>query len=127
MKKKPFVGKQKRVDDAAADEEKVETASIKFDKKQDIILEDANASTLMSVNMSKATNEVQKVNKVKIPHMIYEQLRWIVSRPQRPPNTKVSVKVDAQSYRDQDIRPPSAFKHRNADLLALADTGCQAV
>ena len=44
-----------------------------------------------------------------------------------PPNLRVSVRVDTQSYRDQSIHPPSAFKHRVADLLALADTGCQAV
>ena len=136
MKKKPFVGKQKKVGDAT-DEENIETARVKIDKKPDIIFDNEKAIDLMSVNfgevaalrycMSKINNEVQNVNKVKIPHMVYEQLRWIVSRPQRPPNTRVSVKVDAQSYRDQDIRPPSAFKHRNADLVALADTGCQAV
>ena len=45
---------------------------------------------------------------------------------QCPPNT-MSVKVDTQSYRDQNNQPPSAFKHRNADLMALADTGYQAV
>ena len=77
--------------------------------------------------MEKVSKEVQQINKVKIPHMLYEQLRWIVSRPQPPPDTRVSVRVDTQSYRDQNIRPPSAFKHRVADFVALADTGCQAV
>ena len=59
--------------------------------------------------------------------MLYDQLKWEISRPQCAPNTKVSVKVDTKSYRDQGIRPPSPYKHRVADLVALADTGCQAV
>ena len=76
--------------------------------------------------VGKISREMQKINKVKIPHMLYDQLQWIISRPKSPPNLRVSVRVDTQSYRDQSIRPPSAFKHRVADMLALADTGCQA-
>ena len=47
--------------------------------------------------------KVKSINKVKIPHMVYEQLRWIVANPQKQPNTKVSVRVDTQSCRDQNI------------------------
>ena len=42
----------------------------------------------------------------------------------RAPKTKVFIKVDTQSYRDQNIQPPSAFKYRDANLMALADRGC---
>ena len=38
-----------------------------------------------------------------------------------------AAKVNTQSYRDQSEKPPSALKHRTADMPALADTGCQAV
>ena len=77
--------------------------------------------------LSKVSKEIQQVNKVKIPHLLHNQLeQWIVSKPKTPPNLRLSVRVDTQSYRDLSIRPPSAFKHRVADLLALADTGCQA-
>ena len=129
MKKKQFVGKAKKVDeDVNAD-----TASV---IATPFVAEEAH---MMNVDlcfgeiaalrycMEKVSKEVQQINKVKIPHMLYEQLRWIVSRPQPPPDTRVSVRVDTQSYRDQNIRPPSAFKHRVADFVALADTGCQAV
>ena len=77
--------------------------------------------------MSKVSDKLQPAHKVKIPHMLYNQLKWEISRPKTAPNTRVSVKVDTQSYRDQGIQPPSPYKHRVADLVALADTGCQAV
>ena len=57
--------------------------------------------------------------------MCHDQLKWIVSRPQFPPNIRVAVKVDTKSYIENDIKPPSAYKHIEADLLALADTGAQ--
>ena len=84
--KKLFAGKQKKVGDAATDEDNLETATIKLDNDK--------ASDLMSVNfgeiaalqysLAKVRNEIQSINKVKIPHMVYEQLRWIVSRPNVP-------------------------------------------
>ena len=77
--------------------------------------------------MAEASKVLKPVHKVILPHMIHDRLEWITSRPQAAPNTRLSVKIDTQSYRDQNIRPPSAFKHRNADIVALADTGCQAV
>ena len=46
---------------------------------------------------------VKSFNKVNISHMVDKQLRWIVSNPHGPPNTKVFVKVNIQSYRDQNI------------------------
>ena len=131
MKKKPFVGKAKKVDD----DDNLEAAKI----ETPFVLDDANENQMMNVDlgfgeiaalrycMTKVSKEVQQLNKVRIPHMLYDQIRWAVSRPKPPPNVKLSVRVDAQSYRDQSIRPPSAFKHRVADILALADTGCQAV
>ena len=57
--------------------------------------------------------------------MCHDQLKWIVSRPQLPPNIHVAVKVDTKSYIENDIKLPSAYKHRDADLLALAVTGAQ--
>ena len=59
--------------------------------------------------------------------MLHEQLEWVIKHPPSQPCLKLSVKVDTQSYRDQSEKPPSALKHRSADMPALADTGCQAV
>ena len=79
---------------------------------------------LAALSYVSRVSDLKPVTKIKIPHMVYDQLRWIISEPQIAPNIKVSVKVDAQSYRDHNIRPPSAFKHRVADILSLADSGC---
>ena len=57
--------------------------------------------------------------------MFHDQLKWIVSRPQFPPNIHVAVKVDTKSYIENDIKPPSAYMHREADFLVLADTEAQ--
>ena len=75
----------------------------------------------------KVSNVLKPISKVKVPHMLHDQIQWAVSRPPSQPFVKVSVSVDTQSYRDQNIQPPSAYKHRVAEISALADTGCQAV
>jgi len=71
--------------------------------------------------------EVSYANSVKLDHMIHDQLQWIVSRPPLAPNLQVSVRVDTKSYYDNNIRPPSAFRHREAEIFGLADTGAQVV
>ena len=71
--------------------------------------------------IAEVSRVLRPVNKVKLPHMFHDQLKWIVSRPQFPPNIHVAVKVDTKSYIENDIKPPSAYKYREADLL-LAST-----
>ena len=77
--------------------------------------------------VAKVNREVDRVNKRRVPHMLYEQLEWIVKHPPTQPCLRLSVNVDTRSYRDNKVKPLAAFKHRSADLEALADTGCQAV
>ena len=76
---------------------------------------------------AKVSREVYKVNRKSVPHMLHEQLEWVIRHPPPQPCLRLSVKIDTQSYRDQSEKPPSALKHRTADMPALADTGCQAV
>ena len=75
--------------------------------------------------IAEVSRVLRPVNKVKLPHMFHDQLKWIVSRPQFPPNIRVAVKVDTKSYIENDIKPPSAYMHREADFLVLADTEAQ--
>ena len=77
--------------------------------------------------VSKVARELQSIGRVKVPHMLFDNLRWVKSRPPKQPHIKLTVRVDTRSYRDNDIRPPSAYKHRTADMTSLADTGCQAL
>ena len=77
--------------------------------------------------LAKISREVDRVNKVKVPHMLHEQLEWVIKHPTPQPCIRLSVNIDTQSYRENKVKPPSALKHRSADMTALADTGCQAV
>ena len=77
--------------------------------------------------LAKVSREVDRVNKVKVPHMLHEQLEWVIKHPPPQPCIRLSVNIDTRSYRDNRVKPPSALKHRSADMTALADTGCQAV
>ena len=76
---------------------------------------------------AKVSREVYKVNRKSVPHMLHEQLEWVIKHPPPQPCLKLSVNIDTHSYCEQKVRPPSALKHRTADMPALADTGCQAV
>ena len=75
----------------------------------------------------KVTREMQSINKVKIPHMLKENMKWIVRGAKSQPVIKLSVQVSTKSYSENNIKPPSAYRHRQADLEMLADTGSQAV
>ena len=75
----------------------------------------------------KVTRELQSINKVKVPHMLRENLKWIVRGAESQPVIRLAVQVSTKSYTANNIKPPSAYRHRQADLSMLADTGSQAV
>ena len=75
----------------------------------------------------KVTRELQAINKVKIPHMLQENMKWVVRGAESQPVIRLAVQVSTKSYTANNIKPPSAYKHRQADLEMLADTGSQAV
>ena len=76
---------------------------------------------------ARVNREVSEVNKMKVPHMLHNQLEWAIKHPPPQPCLRLSVNIDTRSYRENKMKPPSALKHRTADMTALADTGCQAV
>lgn len=65
------------------------------------------------------------IGRVRVPHMVYDNLRWVRTKPPSRPHVMLTVRVDTRAYRDNDIRPPSAYRHWSADMSSLADTGCQ--
>ena len=131
------------VDAKARDEEDGEVGNININSLNDTFanpfLRGDNSFSINSVNVgfgelaalnycvSKVSRELQSIGRVKVPHMLFDNLRWVKSRPPKQPHIKLTVRVDTRSYRDNDIRPPSAYKHRTADMTSLADTGCQAL
>ena len=76
--------------------------------------------------MEKVSNEVNKINKLKVPHMLHDQLRWTLSHPPPQPFIKLQVRVDTKAYKYHNFKPPSPYRHRSAEMPVLADSGCQA-
>ena len=77
--------------------------------------------------MGKVDKEVKSMGKQQVPHRLYEQLQWVTKSPPRHPTCNLSVSISSSGYRASGFKPPSAYKRRDAQLTALADTGCQAV
>ena len=109
-------------------------------RREGAVIEEANSENSVRLNsitlgevaglmycVARVNKEVSKVNKMKVPHMLHEQLEWVIKHPPPQPCLRLTVSIDTRSYRDNNVKPPSALKHRSADMTALADTGCQAV
>jgi hypothetical protein len=54
-------------------------------------------------------------------------LQWIIKSPPRHPKCSLSVSISGNEFRANGFEPPSAYKRRDTELTALADTGSQAV
>ena len=114
------------------EEEKLNTAFISEEKSykpDDFKLMTVTFGEIAALQycMRKVTRELQSINKVKIPHMLREDMKWIVRRAESQPVIRLAVQVSTKSYTENNIKPPSAYRHRQADLEMLADTGSQAV
>ena len=72
--------------------------------------------------ISQISKQVQSMNKLTVPHMLYDELRWINSQPPSPPYIKLQVRVDTKAFLDNSFKPPSAYRHRTAEMSVLADT-----
>ena len=46
----------------------------------------------------KVTKEMQSINKVKIPHMLKQDMKWIVRRAESQPVVRLAVQVSTKSY-----------------------------
>ena len=68
--------------------------------------------------MGKVDKEVKSMGKQKVPHMLYEQLKWVIKSPPRHPTCKLSVSISSSGYRANCFKPPSAYKRRDAELTA---------
>ena len=65
-------------------------------------------------SVGKITREIHSINKVKVPHMLFDQLKWVTSHPPAAQFIKLKVDVDTKAYIFNSIKPPSAYKHRTA-------------
>ena len=64
--------------------------------------------------------------RVKVPHMLYEQLQWLKRSPPAHPTLNMETSVSTTGYEAVGTKPPPATRRRTTTLRSLADTGCQA-
>ena len=80
----------------------------------------------LMMTMAMVRKGMGRFEKKKVPHMLYEQLRWITKAPPQHPTCSFSVAVSNKGYRDNNFKPPPVTRRRESNMSALADTGCQA-
>ena len=80
----------------------------------------------LMMTMATVNKAISKVAGVKVPHMLYDQLKWVEHNPPRHPTINLSVTVSVNGYQENNFRPPPATRRRDTDMRCLADTGCQA-
>ena len=86
----------------------------------------AMAGVMMTIaNVFKVNRSLKGKVGLKIPHMIYEQIKWVIKAPRKHPTCTLSVTVSVNGYQEVDHTPPPATRRRDTDMSALIDTGCQ--
>ena len=76
--------------------------------------------------MSDVKISVARYSGYKVPHMLYDQLKWIKQHPPKHSTISLSVTVSVDGYQKNNFKPPPATRRRDTDMCSLADTGCQA-
>ena len=90
----------------------------------DVIKEDVNDLSFGEIaglvfGMSQITKEVQRKTNLKVPHMLYDELRWITSHPPPQPYIKLQVRVDTKAFQYHNFKPPSPYRHRSTEMSVL--------
>ena len=83
------------------------------------------AGLMMTVANVHKVKTMQGHKRMKVPHMLYEQIKWVKKSPQKHPTCTLSVTVSVKGYQEVDHTPPPATRRRDTDMSALTDTGCQ--
>ena len=60
----------------------------------------------LAYGMSQIEKQVQSMNKLTVPHMLYDELKWINSQPPAPPYIKLQV---TKVFLENNFKPPSAY------------------
>ena len=78
------------------------------------------------MTMAMVRKRLGRFRKKKVPHMLYEHLRWITQSPPQHPTCSLSVAVSSKGYSDNKFKPPPMARRTESNMSVLADTGCQA-
>ena len=76
--------------------------------------------------VNKIQQDFARGSMAKIPHMIYEHLKWAIKAPAAHARVLLEACVDIEGYKASGTGFPSATRRRSTDLKALPDTGCMA-
>ena len=76
--------------------------------------------------MATVSKQLKANSSIKVPHMLYDQLKWVKQSPPSHPVLKLEASVSTTGYHQVGARPPPATRRRTATFKTLADTGCQA-
>ena len=80
----------------------------------------------LGLMVNKIQQDFARGNMAKIPHMIYEHLKWVIKAPAAHARVLLEACVDIEGYKASGTGFPSATRRRSTDLKALPDTGCMA-
>ena len=76
--------------------------------------------------VARVKQDFARGSKAKIPHKIYEHLKWINKAPAAHARILLDASLDTEGYQASGAEFPSATRRRSTDLRALSDTGCMA-
>ena len=80
----------------------------------------------LNIVVARVKQDFAKSNKAKIPHKIYEHLKWVNKAPAAHARILLEASLDTEGYQASGAEFPSATRRRSADLRALPDTRCMA-
>ena len=80
----------------------------------------------LMLTMGVISRQVEEANRVKVPHMLYDQLKWAKQAPQKHPTCSLTITVSVRGYQNNGYKPPPVTRRRQTNMSVLADTGCQA-
>ena len=76
--------------------------------------------------VARVKQDFARVSMAKIPHKIYEHLKWVNKAPAEHARILLEASLDTEGYQASGAEFPSKTRRRSADLRALPDTGCMA-
>ena len=76
----------------------------------------------MQVEAKVVSKQIKINSSIKVPHMLYEQLKWVKQSPPSHPTLRLEASVSDTGYHQFRAHPPPETRKRTAKIRLLADT-----
>ena len=93
---------------------------IRSHKEKCDILKVSNENIELSIILARVKQDFARGSKAKIPHKIYEHLKWINKAPAAHSRILLDASLDTEGYQASGAEFPSATRRRSTDLRAQA-------